>query len=32
MPRLQRKDFKVGEDFHLAYSPERIDPGNKKYR
>ena len=32
LPRLQRKDFKVGEDFHLAYSPERIDPGNKKYR
>jgi len=32
LPRLQRKDFKVGEDFFLAYSPERIDPGNKKYR
>jgi UDP-N-acetyl-D-glucosamine dehydrogenase len=22
---------KVGEDFFLAYSPERVDPGNKKY-
>lgn len=32
LPRLQRKDLKVGEDFYLAYSPERIDPGNKKYR
>jgi UDP-N-acetyl-D-glucosamine dehydrogenase len=21
-----------GPDFHVAYSPERIDPGNKKYR
>ncbi|WP_055497901.1 nucleotide sugar dehydrogenase [Streptomyces albus] len=21
----------VGEDFHLAYSPERIDPGNRSY-
>jgi len=32
LPRLQRKGLKVGEDFYLAYSPERIDPGNKKYR
>jgi UDP-N-acetyl-D-glucosamine dehydrogenase len=22
---------KTGKDFYLAYSPERIDPGNKKY-
>jgi UDP-N-acetyl-D-glucosamine dehydrogenase len=22
---------KVGEDFFLAYSPERVDPGNKRY-
>ena len=21
----------IGEDFHLAYSPERIDPGNEEY-
>ncbi|MBA7494025.1 UDP-N-acetyl-D-glucosamine 6-dehydrogenase [subsurface metagenome] len=32
LPGLQRKGLKVGEDFYLAYSPERIDPGNKKYR
>ncbi len=32
LPSLQRKDLRVGEDFYLAYSPERIDPGNKKYR
>ncbi len=32
LPKLQEKGFKVGEDFYLAYSPERIDPGNKKYR
>ena len=32
LPKLQRKGLKVGEDFYLAYSPERIDPGNKKYR
>ncbi len=23
--------FRVGEDFHLAFSPERVDPGNPKY-
>ncbi len=32
LPRLQRGGLKVGEDFYLAYSPERIDPGNKEYR
>jgi len=32
LPRLQRRDLRVGEDFYLAYSPERIDPGNKEYR
>lgn len=32
LPRLQRDGLKVGEDFYLAYSPERIDPGNKEYR
>ena len=25
------KKFTVGKDFHLAYSPEREDPGNKKF-
>ena len=24
--------LQVGEDFFLAYSPERIDPGNERYR
>lgn len=28
-PILERKGLKVGEDFYLAFSPERIDPGNK---
>ncbi len=32
LPRLQRGGLKVGEDFYLAYSPERIDPGNKQYK
>lgn len=31
LPELQEKGLKVGEDFYLAFSPERIDPGNKTY-
>ncbi|MCP4252188.1 MAG: nucleotide sugar dehydrogenase [Candidatus Scalindua sp.] len=31
LPRLAVNEMKVGEDFFLAYSPEREDPGNKKY-
>lgn len=30
-PVLERRGFKVGKDFFLAFSPERIDPGNKVY-
>ncbi|MEK7519496.1 MAG: nucleotide sugar dehydrogenase [Patescibacteria group bacterium] len=32
LPILKKGGFKVGKDFFLAYSPERIDPGNKEYR
>ncbi|MFC1651580.1 nucleotide sugar dehydrogenase [Patescibacteria group bacterium] len=31
LPILEKKDGKVGKDFYLAFSPERVDPGNKKY-
>lgn len=31
LPIISGKDFKVGKDFFLAFSPERIDPGNPKY-
>jgi len=27
LPLLERSGLKVGEDFFLAYSPERVDPG-----
>ena len=30
-PRLEAGGLKVGEDFHLAFSPERIDPGNPSF-
>ncbi|MFN8111793.1 MAG: nucleotide sugar dehydrogenase [Solirubrobacterales bacterium] len=31
LPRLERSGMTVGEDFHLAYSPERIDPGRSNH-
>jgi len=31
LPRLQEAGFVVGNDFFLAFSPERVDPGNKKH-
>ncbi len=31
LPALEESGLKVGEDFYLAFSPERIDPGNKQY-
>lgn len=30
-PILERSGLKVGQDFFLAHSPERVDPGNKRY-
>ena len=27
LPRLEASGLKVGADFHLAFSPERVDPG-----
>ena len=31
LPILQKTSFKVGRDFYLAFCPERIDPGNKRF-
>jgi UDP-N-acetyl-D-glucosamine dehydrogenase len=31
LPQLEAKGLKVGSDFFLAFSPERIDPGNEKF-
>jgi len=31
LPALERSGLTAGEDFHLAFSPERIDPGRTDY-
>ena len=32
LPLLEETGFKVGEDFFLAFSPERVDPGNHTWQ
>ena len=32
LPLLERGGLKVGKDFFLAFSPERVDPGNVKWQ
>ncbi len=32
VPMLEESGLRVGEDFSLAFSPERIDPANKKFK
>ncbi|HMF00710.1 MAG TPA: nucleotide sugar dehydrogenase [Terriglobia bacterium] len=31
LPALEARGLKVGQDFFLAYSPERVDPGNPNF-
>ena len=31
LPMFEAKGLKVGRDFSLAFSPERIDPGNERF-
>jgi UDP-N-acetyl-D-glucosamine dehydrogenase len=31
LPRIEAKGLKVGKDVFLAFSPERVDPGNAKW-
>jgi UDP-N-acetyl-D-glucosamine dehydrogenase len=31
LPKLEESGLKVGKDFYLAFSPERVDPGNPRY-
>ncbi|MEA1986577.1 MAG: nucleotide sugar dehydrogenase [Candidatus Marinimicrobia bacterium] len=32
LPILEETGLKVGKDFYLAFSPERVDPGNKVFK
>src|SRR6202044_2000781 len=32
LPMLEGSGWKVGEDFFLCFSPERVDPGNAQYQ
>jgi UDP-N-acetyl-D-glucosamine dehydrogenase len=32
LPMLETSDMKVGRDFFLCFSPERVDPGNAQYQ
>src|SRR5579871_1530403 len=32
LPIFEKPGFKVGEDFFLCFSPERVDPGNPKFQ
>src|SRR4051812_1832492 len=31
VPAFEKKGFKIGEDIFVAFSPERVDPGNPVY-
>ncbi|WP_219837241.1 nucleotide sugar dehydrogenase [Paenibacillus sp. R14(2021)] len=31
-PILEQSGFVIGQDLHLAYSPERVDPGNRSFQ
>jgi len=32
LPMLTTGGLKIGQDFHLAFSPERVDPGNRTFK
>ncbi len=32
LPKLESSGLRVGQDFFLCFSPERVDPGNRKFR
>jgi UDP-N-acetyl-D-glucosamine dehydrogenase len=31
VPELEKSGYRAGKDFYVAFSPERVDPGNKVY-
>ena len=32
VPAFEEKGFEIGKNFFVAFSPERVDPGNKDYK
>jgi len=32
VPAFEKKGFEIGKDIFIAFSPERVDPGNKDYK
>lgn len=32
LPMLEKSGLKIGEDFFLCFSPERVDPGNPRFQ
>jgi len=32
LPMFKERGYEVGRDFYLCFSPERVDPGNKKWQ
>ena len=32
VPAFKEKGFAIGKDFYIAFSPERVDPGNKDFK
>ncbi len=32
LPMFEKEGFKVGEDFFMCFSPERVDPGNPNFQ
>ena len=32
LPMIEKADLKVGRDFFLCFSPERVDPGNPRFQ
>lgn len=32
VPELEKQNLKIGSDVYVAFSPERVDPGNEQYK